>query len=61
MNIRRLGILYRFGYLEFSGMSKASKALKNLNGADVGGRTIKLDYANPRGGGGDRGGYGECV
>ena len=51
-----ISLNYRFGYVEFSSMRKAKDALENLNGLDLDGRDVRLDYAKgPRGGGG-RGG-----
>ena len=47
-----------FGYVEFSSLDSAKKALEEANGMDVGGRNIRLDYSQPRdsaGGGGNRG------
>ena len=47
-----------FGYVEFSEQSAADKALAALNGADLGDRPLRLDYAPPRPEGGARGGDG---
>lgn len=56
-----------FGFVEMSSNDEAREALENLNGAEVGGRTLKVSEARPRennrggGGGGFRrqrgGGY----
>ena len=47
----------RFGYVEFSSEEAFQNALE-LNGSEVEGRQIRVDKANPRGGGGgDRGGF----
>lgn len=51
-----------FGYIEFSSVDEARQALNDLQGADVGGRAIRLDYSTPRpqgdGNRGGRGGFG---
>ena len=55
-----------FGYVEFEDVDGAKKAFEATNGADIEGRSIRLDYSQPRdssGGGrgrgfGDRGGRG---
>ena len=48
---------HRFGYVEFSSMRKAKDALENVNGLELDGRDVRLDYAKgPRGGGGGGGG-----
>jgi nucleolin len=51
-----------FGYVEFGSVDEAKAALEGLNGADVDGRNIRLDFAAPRdnnaGGGGFGGGRG---
>jgi len=52
-----------FGFVTFNEDDAADKALAALNGADLDGRTIKVDVAqakqrsNGGGGGGGRGGY----
>ena len=47
----------RFGYVEFSSMRKAKDALDNMNGLELDGREVRLDFAKgPRGGGGGGGG-----
>ena len=55
--------MYRFGYVEYSSSKDAQKALKKMDGADLGGRQIRVDMANPpsSGGGGGRGRGGMCV
>jgi nucleolin len=59
---RESGALKGFGYVDFSSQEEASAALEALNGQDIGGRAIRVDYATPRddngGGGGGRGGFG---
>lgn len=45
-----------FGYVEFAEQSGADAALKNLNGADLGERPVRIDYAPPRAEGGGRDG-----
>jgi RNA recognition motif-containing protein len=46
-----------FGFVEMS-QSDASRAIQNLNGTDMGGRSLKINEAQdrPRGGGGGGGG-----
>src|ERR1700722_2374356 len=48
-----------FGFVEMS-HSDASRAIQNLNGADMGGRPLRVNEAQdrPRGGGGGGGGGG---
>jgi RNA recognition motif-containing protein len=49
-----------FGFVEMSG-ADADKAMKALDGQDMGGRSLKVNEARPREGGGggrDRGGFG---
>lgn len=49
-------------YLEFSDVESAQNAVAGLNGQDICGRSIRLDYSQPRdsvsGGGAPRGGRG---
>ena len=47
-----------FGYVGFSSVDEAQAALEALNGADIAGRAIRLDFATPRSndGGSSRGG-----
>jgi len=52
-----LPLLFSFGYIEFES-EDAAKAAMELNGTEVDGRPIRLDYAQARQGGGDRGGRG---
>jgi len=63
------GMSRGFGYVEFSSSEEAGKALETMNGTDVDGRSLRLDYASVRGsdgggggsrgfGGGGRGGFG---
>lgn len=49
-----------FGYVEFSDQASATKAYQAMKGKDLEGRTIRLDYSQPRDkqGGGGRGGFG---
>lgn len=50
-------LAHRFGYVEFSSMRKAKDALENVNGLELDGRDVRLDFAKgPRGGGGGGGG-----
>merc|ERR1712106_134468 len=46
-----------FGFITYSAPAEASKAIAAMEGADVDGRTIKLNIAKPKesGGGGNRG------
>ncbi|KAH7379306.1 hypothetical protein DE146DRAFT_311211 [Phaeosphaeria sp. MPI-PUGE-AT-0046c] len=60
---RDTGSLKGFGYVDFSSTEEATAALEALNGQDVEGRAIRIDYAAPRadnggGGGGFGGGRG---
>ena len=52
-----------FGYVDFTTVDEAKAALEALNGAEIAGRNIRLDFATPRdnnggGRGGGRGGFG---
>ena len=47
---------YRFGYVEFASAKPAKKAEQELNGAELSGREIRVDFATPRGDGGRGGG-----
>ncbi|KAJ3785859.1 hypothetical protein GGU10DRAFT_427751, partial [Lentinula aff. detonsa] len=50
-----------FGYVEFDDIDGAKKAFEAMNGQDLDGRTVRLDFSQPRdsaGGGGGRGGRG---
>lgn len=50
-----------FGYVQFSSVDEARSALGALQGADVGGRPVRLDFSTPRqnsGGSGFGGGFG---
>ena len=56
-----LELNFRFGYVEFSDIETAKAAVDAMNGADVAGRSIRLDFASerPANSGGDRrGGFG---
>lgn len=57
---RDTGSLKGFGYVDFSTQEEATAALEALNGQDIEGRAIRIDYATPRddNGGGARGGFG---
>lgn len=56
---RETGAPKGFGYVEFSSIDEAKAALDAMNGVDIEGRNIRLDYAGERAnGGGDRGGFG---
>jgi len=62
---RETGAPKGFGYVEFGSVDEAKAALEGLNGADVDGRNIRLDFAAPRDpnavgfGGGRGGGFGD--
>jgi len=48
-----------FGYIQFSSVDEARSAIDNLQGADLAGRSMRLDFSTPRqnnGGFGGRGG-----
>ncbi|KAF2627937.1 RNA-binding domain-containing protein, partial [Macroventuria anomochaeta] len=57
---RETGALKGFGYVDFSSTEEATAALEALNGADIAGRAIRLDFAAARddSNGGGRGGFG---
>ena len=45
----------RFGYAEFASAQEAKKARNNMTDQELDGRTVRIDYATPRGQGGGRG------
>ena len=50
-----------FGFVEMSDSAEADRAIAALNGSDLGGRTLNVNEARPKGeggGGGGRGGSG---
>lgn len=54
-----------FGYVQFSSVEEAREAFNELNGAEIDGRPVRLDFSTPRannggggGGGRGRGGFG---
>ena len=49
--------IYRFGYVEFSSVTDATKALKKFNNQELDGRNIVLDFAAQRSGGDGSGGF----
>ena len=58
---RETGAPKGFGYVEMGSIEEAQAAFEALQGADVAGRPIRLDYAAPRdnnNAGGGRGGFG---
>lgn len=58
---RETGAIKGFGYVDFTSQEEATAALEALNGQDVEGRAIRIDYAAARednGNGGGRGGFG---
>lgn len=49
-----------FGYVEFEDVDSAKKAFEACNGQEIEGRSIRLDYSQPRdASGGGRGGFGD--
>ena len=46
-----------FGFVEMSTTEEATEAVKKFNGQEVDGRTLKVEFANPSGGGRSGGGY----
>jgi len=57
---RETGRSRGFGFVEMASQADGEKAISELNGKEVDGRTLKVNEAKPRenGGGGGRGGYG---
>ncbi|XJO73109.1 hypothetical protein BDV3_004134 [Batrachochytrium dendrobatidis] len=59
---RDTGAFKGFGYVEYGDVETAQKAVEGLNGVEIAGRSLRLDYAGGRdnagGGGGGRGGRG---
>lgn len=56
-----LCIFLRFGYIDFEETDSAKEAMKKMDGKEVDGRRVFLDFAKPRdspGGGGFGGGFG---
>jgi RNA recognition motif-containing protein len=47
-----------FAFVEMSSPAEAQAAIAELNGQDLDGRTLKVNEAQERSGGGDRGGRG---
>lgn len=47
-----------FGFVEMATSAEARKAIEELNGKSLGGRTITVDEARPAGRDGGRGGFG---
>ncbi|OAG21686.1 hypothetical protein CC77DRAFT_917230, partial [Alternaria alternata] len=45
---RDTGSLKGFGYVDFGSQEEATAALEALNGQEIGGRAIRIDYAQPR-------------
>ena len=57
---RETGRSRGFGFVEMSDNAEAERAIEQMNGADLDGRQIRVNEAQPRGsgGGGGRGGRG---
>ncbi|MBV9241558.1 MAG: RNA-binding protein [Acidobacteria bacterium] len=58
---RETGRSRGFGFVEMASQEDGEKAISELNGKELDGRTLKVNEAKPRengGGGGGRGGYG---
>lgn len=55
---RETGRARGFGFVEFANREDGEKAIEQLNGKDVGGRTIVVNEARERQGGGGGGGGG---
>ncbi|MCE5301815.1 MAG: RNA-binding protein [Planctomycetaceae bacterium] len=57
---RETGRSRGFGFVTFTADDSAAKAIAEMDGTELDGRTIKVNEAEdkPRGGGGGRGGYG---
>jgi nucleolin len=56
---RETGAPKGFGYIDFATVEEATAAFEAMNGADIAGRAIRIDYASARpDNGGDRGGFG---
>jgi RNA recognition motif-containing protein len=47
-----------FAFVEMSDSAEADRAIAALNGTDLGGRTLNINEARPKGEGGGRGGSG---
>lgn len=47
-----------FGYVQFSSIDEAAKALVAMQGSSIEGRSVRLDFSTPRTNSGDRGGRG---
>jgi RNA recognition motif-containing protein len=47
-----------FAFVEMSDAAEADRAIAALNGTDLGGRTLNINEARPKGEGGGRGGSG---
>jgi nucleolin len=47
-----------FGYIQFSSVEEAKAAHGALNGEELEGRSLRLDFSTPRPANGDRGGFG---
>ena len=55
---RESGKVKGFAYVEFSDIEASKKAFAGAQGMELQGRNLRLDYSQPREGGGDRGGRG---
>jgi nucleolin len=66
---RETGALKGFGYVTYSSVDEAKAAMETMQGADLAGRSLRLDFSQPRpnngdspvrgGRGGGRGGFGD--
>ncbi len=45
---KETGAFKGFGYLEFNTLDEATAAVDGLNGQSISGRSIRLDYSQPR-------------
>jgi len=55
---RESGRAKGFAYVEFTDLDAAKKALETVQGQDIAGRAVRLDYSQPRDNSGGGGGFG---